>query len=267
MRRAAIFVAVGFVGFAASIAFSAEPSRFTLSSSGCSADPLTVLGPASVCSDNQIARFDGASATRLQCSAVTIDDTTGAVTVPGTGEVTANSGGFYSNSGGFNVAGITRLSGDSLAFRNSGYIGWGAGGAECASTACDVVLKRSAAGVVDITDGGSGRGSLRLLGLNATGAMVMPPAVKTTSGAYDVTATDYIVVINKASGEATTVNLPASPSTGRVLIIKDGRGDAATNNITLTPAAGTIDGGASVVIASNYGSVAVVYNGTEWNVI
>lgn len=226
-----------------------------------------VVGPASVCSDNQIARFDGASATQLQCSVVTIDDTTGAVTVQGTGEVTANAGGFFSNSGGFNVAGITRLSGDSLAFRNSGFIGWGAGGAECASTACDVVLKRSAAGVVDITDGGSGRGSLRLLGLNATGAMVMPPAVKTTSGAYDVTATDYIVIVNKASGEATAVNLPASPATGRVLIIKDGKGDAATNNITLTPAAGTIDGGASVVITSNYGSVAIVYNGTQWNVI
>lgn len=243
-----------------------EPSKFTLPVAGSSANPLTVLGPVSS-TDNAICRWDGTTGTAVQDSLVTISDTTGAVTVQGTGEVTANSGGFFSNSGGFNVAGITRLSGDSLAFRVSGYIGWGAGSAECASTACDTVLKRSAAGVLDITDGGSGRGSLRVLGLNATGAMVLPLAVKTTAGAYDVTATDYIVVINKASGEATTVNLPGSPATGRVLIVKDGKGDAAANNITLTPAAGTIDGGASVVITSNYGSVAVVYNGTQWNVI
>lgn len=225
------------------------------------------LGPASVCSDNQIARFDGASATQLQCSVVTIADTTGAMTVDGAGAITANAGGFYSNSGGFNVATITRLGGDSLTFRNSGYIGWSADGAECSGTACDSGLKRSAAGVVKVTDGGSGLGSLSALGLTATGAMVMPPTVKTTSGAYNVGANDYIVVINKASGEATTVNLPGSPATGRVLIVKDGKGDAAANNITLTPAAGTIDGGASVVITSNYGSVAIVYNGTQWNVI
>lgn len=263
MRRAAIFVAAV---FAASVAFAAEPSRFTLSS-GSSADPLTVLGPASACADNQIARYDGPTSTQLQCSIVTIDDTTGAVTVPGSGAVTANSGGFFSNSGGFNVSTITRLGGDSLTFRDSGYIGWSAGGAECSATACDSGLKRSAAGVVKVTDGGSGLGSLSALGLTATGAMVMPPTVKTTAGAYNVGANDYIVIVVKDSGEATTVNLPATPATGRVLVVKDGKGDAATNNITLTPAAGTIDGGASVVITSNYGSVAVVYNGTQWNVI
>lgn len=266
MRRALLFILLALL--AVSVAQAAEPSRFTLpQSGGTAADPLTVLGPSSVCADNQIARWDGASATQLQCSVVTIDDTTGSIVVPGAGSVTAQTGGFFSNSGGFNVAGITRLSGDSLSFRTSGFIGWGDGNAECASTACDSGLKRYAAGEVVSTDGGSGVGSFRTLRLTVTGALVAPPVVKTTSGAYNVTATDYIVIVNKASGQATTVNLPGSPATGRVIVVKDGKGDAASNNITITPAAGTIDGGASVVITSNYGSVAVVYNGTEWSVI
>lgn len=91
--------------------------------------------------------------------------------------------------------------------------------------------------------------------------------VVTAAGAVTVTATDFYVEINKTSGAATTVNLPASPVTGQTFIIKDGKGDAATNNITVTPAAGNIDGTGTKVINSNYGSVTIVYNGTEWNII
>jgi hypothetical protein len=51
------------------------------------------------------------------------------------------------------------------------------------------------------------------------------------------------------------------------MIIKDGKGDAATNNITVTPAAGTIDGSSTAVINTNYGSMQLIYNGTQWNII
>jgi hypothetical protein len=44
---------------------------------------VLVLGPASVCVDNQLARWDGASNTQLQCSALTVADTTGDITAPG----------------------------------------------------------------------------------------------------------------------------------------------------------------------------------------
>jgi len=90
--------------------------------------------------------------------------------------------------------------------------------------------------------------------------------VITASGAVTVTNADDVIVVNKTSGAATTVNLPASPATGDTYCIKDGKGDAATNNITITPNAGNIDGASTYVININYGGVFIVYNGTQWNI-
>ncbi len=92
-----------------------------------------------------------------------------------------------------------------------------------------------------------------------------PVRVVTAAGAVTITTADYVVVVNKTVGAATTVNLPASPATGLTFIIKDGKGDAATNNITITPAAGNIDGAATKVIDANYGSQIIAYNGSEWS--
>lgn len=91
--------------------------------------------------------------------------------------------------------------------------------------------------------------------------------VKTSAGSYDVLSSDCVVVINKASGAATQVNLPASPSTGRYLIVKDGKGDAGANNITVSGNGKNIDGSATNVISTNFGSRHYVYNGTQYNVI
>jgi hypothetical protein len=99
-------------------------------------------------------------------------------------------------------------------------------------------------------------------------AQVVAVRVVTASGAVTVSATtDYLIVVNKTTGAATTVNLPASPTTGLTYVIKDGKGDANTNNITLTPAAGNIDGATTWVMTTNYASKTIVYNGTQWNVI
>lgn len=91
--------------------------------------------------------------------------------------------------------------------------------------------------------------------------------VVTAAGAVTVATSDYVVVVNKTSGAATTVNLPSSPSTGDCYIVKDGKGDAVTNNLTLTPASGNIDGASTFVMKVNYESITVVYNGTQWNII
>lgn len=95
------------------------------------------------------------------------------------------------------------------------------------------------------------------------------PSIRVVSaaGAVTVAAYENTVVVNKTTGAATTVNLFASPMTGKRVTIKDGKGDAATNNITVTPAAGNIDGAANSVINTNYGSRTFIYNGTQWNVI
>lgn len=91
--------------------------------------------------------------------------------------------------------------------------------------------------------------------------------VVVAAGAIAVDTNDYVIVVNKTVGAATTVNLMATPATNTVLFIKDGKGDGATHNITITPAAGTIDGAATKVINTNYGSLQIVYNGAEWNVL
>jgi hypothetical protein len=51
----------------------------------------------------------------------------------------------------------------------------------------------------------------------------------------------------------------ATPATGTLLTVDDCKGDAATNNITITPAAGNIDGAATYVINTAYGSWTGVY--------
>lgn len=96
-----------------------------------------------------------------------------------------------------------------------------------------------------------------------------PRAVRvvTAAGAITVTVTDDMVVVNKTTGAATAVTLPATPVTGSNYTIKDGKGDASTNAITVSPAAGTIDGAANIVIDQDYGARVFVYNGTQWNVL
>lgn len=82
------------------------------------------------------------------------------------------------------------------------------------------------------------------------------------AGDYTVLATDEIVGVNTAAARAITLN--TGPSTGQVVTIKDVTGGAAGFNITITPAAGTIDGAATKVINTNYGSVDLWYSGAAW---
>jgi hypothetical protein len=90
--------------------------------------------------------------------------------------------------------------------------------------------------------------------------------VVTAAGAITVTTSDYIICVNKTTGAATTVNLPASPGVGDIYIIKDCKGDASTNNITVTPASGNIDGSATFVINVSRQSAGIFYDGSQWQV-
>jgi hypothetical protein len=89
----------------------------------------------------------------------------------------------------------------------------------------------------------------------------------TGSGTITMLYSDNVICVKKATGAATAVTLVASPYVGETVSIKDCKGDANTNNITITPAAGTIDGSATDVISAAYGSVWLLYNGTEWSVL
>lgn len=96
---------------------------------------------------------------------------------------------------------------------------------------------------------------------------VVPTGATMTSGS-SITMTTTILRINKTSGSATAVTLPASPITDTQLyIVKDQKGDAATNNITLTPSSGQIDGSSSFVMNVNKQSVSLNFDGTNWSVV
>lgn len=134
-----------------------QASRFTLPiSSGGTADPLTVLGPAGVCADQQIALWNGASATSLQCSVLTVADTTGNLTGPSGGfsiiggtaatddlilDGSAGTAGYskVSETGTLLIGttGTTTLGYDHLNFRNTGAIGWSATGSAVLTTVTD----------------------------------------------------------------------------------------------------------------------------------
>ncbi len=93
-------------------------------------------------------------------------------------------------------------------------------------------------------------------------------ALKTvTPAAYPYTTVPQDAVILVDTSAARTIIPLASPTTGQKHVIKDSVGSASANNITITPSGKNIDGAASRTIASNYGSVTIVYNGTEWSII
>jgi hypothetical protein len=80
---------------------------------------------------------------------------------------------------------------------------------------------------------------------------------------FTATLADYYLAV--AVPIPASIILPISP-TGTVFVIKDIEGDAAINPITIT-ASTTIDGAASAIINSPYGSITLVFNGVEWNIV
>jgi hypothetical protein len=82
-----------------------------------------------------------------------------------------------------------------------------------------------------------------------------------------VTTTDGVVGIAVTPAANVAVTLPAGV-TGQEFTIKDALGlAAAATPITITPAAGTIDGAANAIINVGYGSLTMVYSGTQWLIL
>lgn len=89
-------------------------------------------------------------------------------------------------------------------------------------------------------------------------------------GDYSMVAADDIIIVDKAVGAPTTVNLvTATGRANRPIKIVDGKGDANTNNITIDGlAAETIIGAANYVINFDRGSVTLypLPSGAGWYV-
>lgn len=91
--------------------------------------------------------------------------------------------------------------------------------------------------------------------------------ITSASSPYTALATDYYIGADSTSG-VITVRLPNAPTTGRVFVIKDKAGTAITNNITVTTVGGSvnIDGAATFVMNSAYESIALIFNGSTYEV-
>lgn len=102
--------------------------------------------------------------------------------------------------------------------------------------------------------------------ISATGTQIL--AVRTAIATpVTVTTGDEVVSVEVPGPVAVAVNLPLG-ITGQVFNIKDGLGLASpATPITITPAAGTIDGAATATIDAPYGSLTLVFSGTEWKLI
>ncbi len=121
------------------------------------------------------------------------------------------------------------------------------------------------AGITITPTTGTGANSITISSSGVTGmatriAIATPIAVSAT--------TDEVISVQVPGPVPVAVNLPAGVA-GQVFTIKDGLGLASNPNpITITPAgADTIDGAAAATINTAYGSLTLVFDGTQWILI
>jgi hypothetical protein len=94
--------------------------------------------------------------------------------------------------------------------------------------------------------------------------------IQTKTAAYTIAVSDCIIFVDTASASGgVTLQLPNSLATGQIYYIKDSTGSASTKNITLsgTVSGVNIDGATTSVINVNYGSLQVIYNGSQWSIL
>lgn len=89
------------------------------------------------------------------------------------------------------------------------------------------------------------------------------PTTQVTTTPYTATLADYFLAVNVPN--PSSIVLPASP-TGTVFVVKDVSGSASTNSIIIT-ASTNIDGLVSALINTDYGSITLIFNGTEWSIV
>jgi len=156
-------------------------------------------------------------------------------------------------------------------------------GAQYVTLATDATLTNErvltgTANQIIVTDGGAGAAvtlstpqsiattSIVTFGGIILGAMRVSRTAS-AAGNYTVLTTDMIVGKTGITGGGDTVTLPAAATAavGRLYVIKDESGTAATNNITIDGnGAETIDGSTTVAINTNYGSVSLYTDASNW---
>ena len=85
-----------------------------------------------------------------------------------------------------------------------------------------------------------------------------------TTPTYTALATDYFLCVDTATTPV-TITLPTG-ILGTVYIVKDCSGDANTNNITIQGTGQLVDGSVATINVP-YGSIQLIFNGTEWSIV
>lgn len=85
-----------------------------------------------------------------------------------------------------------------------------------------------------------------------------------TTATYTALATDYFLCVDVAA--PVTITLPTG-ILGTVYVIKDCDGDSNTNNITIQGTDGQLVDGSTAIINTPYGSISLIFNGTDWNIV
>ena len=240
---------------------------------------VLVLGPASVCVDNQLARWDGASNTQLQCSALTVADTTGDITAPGAltistagsnGDITLDPHGtgivissatikcgktsncnLYLDGfgGGYGVFSGTNWFTNDLgaATSSSGSIGWTSG---AANNPRDLVIARDAANTLAQRNSTNAQ-TYRLYGTYTDASNYERLSLSTTAG------TGATIAVETDGTGADNLDLTIKPAgTGQLYVGAGGTTAAAPASVVVnaTGGSGTDIAGASLTLAGGKGT-------------
>ena len=96
------------------------------------------------------------------------------------------------------------------------------------------------------------------------GSLADLPVTLIDSDSYSANANEYFLGV--IYNGATTITLPAG-TLGKVFVVKDSVGDANANPIIIDTTGSSIDGLPNYTIDLDWGSIGLVYNGIEWNVV
>lgn len=205
------------------------------------------------------------------CPTLFLRNCTGLSTSSGVGTVTMGSGAFiqaigtwFSTNNAYNITGTSMLGGD---LKQCTFLTGGTAGINTATGAW-VLDCCNTSGVT--TNPMFTNAATVSINTQTQGNII---ASTLTSGNLDVLVTMYYVGVT-STASARTINLPtaltpgSSPTAGQVFIIKDQSGGAATNNITVTTTNGLlIDGSTTALINTNYGSLTVKFDGTNYFIL
>lgn len=103
------------------------------------------------------------------------------------------------------------------------------------------------------------------LGVVPGGTILSYTAVDAAMSPYTVLSTDQYISIDTSVGSV-TLNFPVGATVGQSFIVKDRSGNSSIKNITITTLIGivTFDGSVAYTINTNFGSIQIMFNGSNY---